>query len=396
MIGDFTYYNPTRLHFGPDSLHKLEEELSNVGDTVMLVYGGGSIKRIGLYEKIRVLLEKAKKRVIEFAGVQPNPEIGQVEKACAVVREEHVSLILAVGGGSVIDFAKAVSVSAYCEGDPWTTYFLELKPVTCQTVPVGSVLTVVGTGSEANGTAVITNDAMHMKIGRPFGWRAFPRFAIINPELTLSVPEYQMVAGAFDIMSHAMEQYFSGDDDSASDYMAEGLMRAVIAASRKAVQDPHDYEARSNLAWCASWGLNTFLACGKATDWMVHMIGQAIGAHTNATHGMTLSAVALPYYRLIMGDGLPKFVRFAKNVWDISERTDDGVKKPDEQIAREGIDAMEAWMRELGLVMDASELGVNEDMIEPIVASTIVMKGGYRVLNQDEIRQILRESLRVV
>ncbi|MBM6700531.1 iron-containing alcohol dehydrogenase, partial [Bifidobacterium pullorum subsp. saeculare] len=179
---------------------------------------------------------------------------------------------------------------------------------------------------------------------------------------------YQMVAGIFDIMNHITEQYFSGTDDSTSDYLSEGLMRSLIHASRVAVKNPHDYEARSNIMWCATWALNTLVACGKTTDWEVHMLGQAVGAHTDATHGMTLAAVALPYYRLIMPYGVAKFARFATNVWGVSLEG-----KSDEEIAAAGLDAMEAWMREIGCVMSISELGATEDMIEGLADSTLVM-----------------------
>lgn len=211
---------------------------------------------------------------------------------------------------------------------------------------------------------------------------------MLDPTFTFSLPKYQMVSGCFDIMSHIMEQYFSGEDDNTSDYIAEGLMRSLVHSSRIAAKDPLDYEARSNIMWTATWALNTLIAMGKSTDWEVHMLGQAVGAHTDATHGMTLSAVSLPYYRHIMKYGLAKFKRFATAVWEIDP---DG--KSDEQTANEGLEAMERWMREIGLVMNISELGATEEMIDGLVASTLVMQGGYKVLTEDEIRKIFKESL---
>ena len=197
-----------------------------------------------------------------------------------------------------------------------------------------------------------------------------------------------MVSGIYDIMNHITEQYFSGDDDNTTDYIAEGLMRSLIHSSRIAVKDPENYEARSNIMWTATWALNTLLDRGKTTDWMVHMIGQSIGAYTDATHGMTLSAVSIPYYRAICPYGLQKFKRFAMNVWDVNPEG-----KTDEEIADEGLKAMESWMRELGLVMNIRELGVTEDMLSGIVKGTFILDGGYKVLTEDEIMEILKESM---
>lgn len=207
-------------------------------------------------------------------------------------------------------------------------------------------------------------------------------------DFSMSFPHYQMVAGIYDIFNHICEQYFSGSDDNTSDYISEGLLLSLLHSSRIANKDPQNYEARSNIMWTATWALNTLIAKGKSTDWMVHMLGQAVGAYTNATHGMTLAAVSLPYYRHIMNYGLPKFKRFAINVFDV-----DPTGKTDEQIAREGLDKMQSWMRELGLVMNIAELGADQSMIEGITQATLVLKGGYKVLGHDEIAQILTEAL---
>ena len=247
---------------------------------------------------------------------------------------------------------------------------------------------MAGTGSEMNGGSVITNHEQNLKIGHVFSTDVAPKFAIMNPEFTYSLPKYQMVAGIFDIMNHITEQYFSGTDDNTSDYIMEGLMRGLVKASRAAVTNPEDYEARSNIMWTATWALNTFVGCGKAQDWEVHMLGQAVSAVTDATHGMTLAAVALPYYRYIMGAGLPKFARFAQNVWGI-----DAAGKADEQLATAGLDAMEAWMREIGCVMNLAELGCDESMLEQLADATFVMESGYRKLTREEIIAIFRESL---
>ena len=293
-----------------------------------------------------------------------------------------------MGGGSCCDYAKAVSVSAWCDEDPWEKYYLRMEDPDNKLIPVGCVLTMVGTGSEMNGGSDITNHAAKLKIGHVFGEEVFPKFSILNPEYTYTLPHYQMVAGIYDIMNHITEQYFSGEDDSTSDYLMEGLMRSLIHSSRIAVKDPKNYEARSNIMWVATWALNTLIAQGKATDWMVHMIGQSVGAYTDATHGMTLSAVSLPYYRHILPYGLHQFKKFAVNVWGVRPEG-----KTDEAIAQEGLEAMEAWMKEMGLVLHLAELGVTQDMVEGIAKGSFVMEGGYKVLTHQEIVEILQQSM---
>lgn len=388
MLGNFSYVNPTKLYFGEGSLARLKEELPKYGKRVMLIYGGGSIKKNGIYDEIIKILTTQGKEVFEDAGVMPNPTIEKLYEGCNVAKENKIDFILAVGGGSVCDYAKAVSVSANCDEDPWKKYYLNMEDVDCDIIPVGCVLTMVGTGSEMNGGAVITNHEQKLKIGHVFGENVFPKFSILDPTYTYTLPKYQMISGIYDIFNHICEQYFSGEDDNASDYISEGLMRSVVHSSYIALKDSKNYEARSNIMWTATWALNTLIAKGKTTDWMVHMLGQAVGAYTDATHGMTLSAVSMAYYRHICPSGLEKFVRFAINVWNI---TPDG--KTQEQIAEEGLSAMETWMKELGLVMNIKELGVNENMLNGLADSTIIMEGGYKVLSHDEILRIFKESM---
>ena len=388
MLGNFTYCNPTKLYFGEDSLSNLSTELKKYGQNVVLIYGGGSIKKNGIYDEVIDILEEGGKNVAEIAGVMPNPTLEKLYGGVEIARNHKVDLLLAVGGGSVCDYAKAVSVSVHCEEDPWEKYYLKFEEPSCEIIPVGCVLTMVGTGSEMNAGAVITNHDAKLKIGHVFAdEKIMPKFSILNPKYTLTLPHYQMVSGIYDIFNHICEQYFSGEDDNTSDHISEGLMRSVIHSSRIANKNPQDYEARSNIMWSATWALNTLVAKAKSTDWMVHMLGQSVGACTDATHGMTLSAVSLPYYKYIMPYGLAKFVRFAKNVWDV-----DATGKTDEQVASEGLQAMENWMKELGLVMNITELGATEDMIPDLVKGTIVLPGGYKVLDADEIEQIFRES----
>ena len=388
MLGNFGYCNPTRLYFGDNSLKYLNRELKKYGPNILLTYGGGSIKKNGIYDEIIQILEMNNKTVFELPGVMSNPTVHKLYEGCELAKANKIDLILAVGGGSVCDYAKALSVSAYCDDDPWEKYYVRMERLSNEVIPVGCILTMVGTGSEMNGGSVITHPEQKLKIGHVFGDEVMPKFSILNPTYTLTIPRYQMVAGFFDIMSHICEQYFSGEDDNTTDYLAEGLMKSLIHSTRIAAADPQDYEARSNIMWTATWALNTLLSRGKTTDWEVHMIGQAVGAVTNATHGMTLAAVSLPYYRRIMNDGLAKFRRFAVNVWDV-----DPAGKSDEEIAKAGLAALESWMKEIGVVMNLTELGVTEDMFDDIADGTFLLGGGYRKLTRDEVIEILKESM---
>ena len=388
MLGNFSYKNATKLYFGDDSLKYLNEELPKYGKTVQLIYGGGSIKKNGIYDAVVEILKANGKTVFEDAGVMPNPTADKLREGVKIAKENGVDLLLAVGGGSCCDYAKAVSVSVNCNEDPWEKYYIRFEEPTCEIVPVGCILTMAGTGSEMNAGSVITNHETHQKIGHVFGEEVMPKFSILNPKYTMSLPKKQMVAGIYDIFNHICEQYFSGEDDNTSDYIAEALMKSVIHSSLIAIENPEDYEARSNIMWTATWALNTLISRGKSTDWMVHMLGQSAGGYTDATHGMTLSAVSLPYYRYIMPYGLKKFKRFATEVWGIN-----AVGKSDEDVAKAGLAAMEDWMKKIGVSLNISELGATEDMIDGITEGTIILEGGYKVLSKDEVREILKQSL---
>ncbi len=388
MLGNFSYCNATKLYFGEDSLKYLNEELPKFGKNIQLIYGGGSIKKNGIYDAVVKILKDNGKNIIEDSGVMPNPTIEKLYEGVKIARDNNVDMLLAVGGGSCCDYAKAVSVSIHCNDDPWQKYFVRFEEPTCKIVPVGCVLTMVGTGSEMNGGSVISNHKENLKVGHVFGEEVMPKFSILNPKFTFTLPKNQMIAGIYDIFNHICEQYFSGNDDNTSDYIAEGLMKSLIHSSLIAIENPQDYEARSNIMWTATWALNTLIAKGKTTDWMVHMLGQAVGAYTDATHGMTLAAVSLPYYRHIMPFGLQKFVRFAKEVWNVNSNG-----KSDEEIAKEGLAKLEEWMKKLGLTMKISDLGATSDMISGIADATFILNGGYKVLTKDEITNILKECL---
>ena len=385
MLYDFTYQNPTRIHFGKKAINKLAGELREYGPNILLVYGKASIKKIGLYDQVMNILRAEGKTVFELAGINANPRYTQLLEGARLVREHDIDLILAVGGGSVIDCAKGIACAAYAEGDVWQRYYVNQEPVTNRVVPVGSILTMAGTGSEMNSGSVITNEAENLKIGRVYPLALVtPRFSILNPEYTYSVPKYQMISGIFDIFSHLMEQYFSGDDDCTSDYLIEGLMLSLISASRKAIVNPEDYEARSNIMWCATMGLNKILGLSKTQDWEVHMIEHQLGAYTDCAHGIGLAIISPAYYRYIYRDGLHRFVRYAKVVWGVEDKG-----QGDEAIALEGINRLEAFIAELGIPATLREVGATEEML-PLIANSTIPGGGYKQLNAEDILAILK------
>jgi alcohol dehydrogenase YqhD (iron-dependent ADH family) len=388
---DFTYQNPTTIHFGKNALDNLSSELTNYGDTIMLAYGKGAIKKNGLYDQVVSILKENGKNVVELSGIMANPTYEKVMEGAALVRDNNVDLILAVGGGSTIDCGKAISVSAYCVGDAWTRYWINFEPVDNKIVPVASILTLAGTGSEMNGGSVITNNDVKLKNGRVFPSNVNPKFSILNPEYTFTLPEYQMVSGIFDMMSHLMEAYFSGEDDVTSDYLIEGLLRSIISSAKIAVKDPKNYEARSNLMWSSTLAMNPIMGLSKTQDWEVHMIEHQLGAYTDCAHGMGLAAISLPYYRYISKFGLDKFVRFASQVWGVDE-----TGKTKEAVALEGIAAMESFIKECGIVTSLKELGATEEMLPLIANSTVLLPGGYKALTSEEVLEILKTAYAAV
>jgi len=384
MKYDFNYYNPTKIYFGKNSLDSLAGELANYGKNILLVYGKNSVKKIGLYDKVTDILKNAGKNIFELSGVKPNPSYSQLLEGAETVHKNNIDLILALGGGSVIDCSKGISVSAYCEGDPWEKYWVNGEAVTNKIVPVGSILTMAGTGSEMNGGSVITNEEQTLKNGRVFGPDVYPKFSILNPEFTYSVPVYQMKSGIFDIMSHLMEQYFSGDDDNVTDYVIEGLLKSLIVSTREALKDPENYEARSNIMWNATLALNTVSGLSKTQDWEVHMIEHQLGAYTDCAHGMGLAVISIPYYKYIYKDGIDKFVRYAKNIWDI----DVSAMNKDEA-ALAGIEKLFDFIKECGIPTTLRELGATEEMLQKIAESS-VKGGGYKHMDTEDILAVLK------
>lgn len=388
-MNNFIFENATKVYFGKGCVREyLGCLIKGYGESVMLAYGGGSIKRNGIYDEIIAILAAAGKHIVEFPGIMANPTYEKVLEGAKLAKEEEVSLILGVGGGSVMDCCKAISLAARYQGDVWRDFWMRPGNVDFDPLPVGVVVTVTGTGSEMNGGAVITNEAAKVKTGRDYP-RCNPRFALLDPCYTMSVPVKQMVSGGFDILSHIMETYFSlPDEENVSDAISEALMRSVIANLRAAIRDPENYTARSNLMWAATMAENRIIKLGKRTDFQCHQIEHQLGAFTDCNHGAGLAVIQPVYYRHICKDGKAKFARFAKEVWGITCRC-----KTEENLARAGVDALAEFVREIGLPTTLRELGVDESInLQAIADSCAIAPGSYRAMTHKEILDILKES----
>ena len=387
-MNNFIFENATKVLFGKGCVKEyLCCLIKGSGDTVMLAYGGGSIKKNGVYDEVVSILEKAGKHIVEFPGIMANPTYAKVLEGAKLARENQVGLILGVGGGSVMDCCKAVSIAARYDGDVWGDFWARPGIFDFEPLPLGVIVTVAGTGSECNGGAVITNEELKIKTGRDYP-KCNPRFALLDPTYTYSVPKFQMVSGSFDILSHIMEIYFSGpDEDNVSDDIAEALMRNVIRNLQAAIRNPQDYTARSNLMWDATMAENRIIKLGKRTDFQCHQMEHQLGAYTDCNHGAGLAVLHPTYYRHIYKDGLVKFKRFATEVWNISP---DG--KTDEEIARAGIDMLESFIREIGLPATLQELGINGNVdLKAVADSCAIVPGSYRKLTREEIFEIFKE-----
>lgn len=384
-MNNFIFQNATKVYFGKGVAKEYLKDRTASAQTILLAYGGGSIKRNGIYDEITGIFNDAGKTIVEFSGIMANPTYAKVQEGAKLARENNVDMILAVGGGSVMDCCKAVSLQAVYDGDIWNDFWAKPGVFEVQPLPLGVIVTVTGTGSECNGGAVITNEALKVKTGRDYP-ELNPRFALLDPTYTYSVPKRQMVGGGFDILSHIMETYFSApNEDNVSDDIMEALMKGVIRDLRAAIKDPKDYTARSNLMWEATMGENRVIKMGKQCDFQCHNMEHQLGAFTDCNHGAGLAVLHPVYYRMIYKDGLSKFVRFAKNVWGISrgERTD-------EELALAGIDALADFIKEIGLPTSFKELGLalDAETLRTIADSCGLSAGSYKKLAHDDVYDI--------
>ena len=374
----FDYEYPVRIHFGQGCFEEsLKKELPKYGQTVMLAYGGGSLKRTGLYDRITAILTGAGKTIVDFAGIMPNPTYAKVQEGARLAREKHVDFILAVGGGSVSDCCKIVSAQARLDTDIWDYEYAERK-VPTEFIPMGVVVTASGTGSEQNNGAVITNEEKKMK--SPL-WGCFADFAILDPDLTKTVPMKQVISGAFDTLSHCMETYFGNPHTSnVSDEINEAIQRNVIQNLKAIAKNPDDNHARSELMWDSAMGENGILKLGKQTDFQCHMLEHQLGAYTDCNHGQGLAVLHPTLYRHIYKSAEDKFNRWAQEVWLVQD-------------AEDAIDYLADLIREVGLPTKLSEMGITLDdkTRRAIADSTIITPGCCKQLTADELYEILKE-----
>lgn len=387
-MNNFIFENATKTYFGKGCVKEyLSEELSKYGNTIMLAYGGGSIKKNGVYDEVVKILQSAGKNVIEFSGIMSNPTYAKVQQGAKLAREKQVDMILAVGGGSVMDCCKAISLATVYKGDIWEDFWERAGIINFKPLPLGVIVTVAGTGSEMNGGAVITNEDKKIKTGRDYT-ACNARFAFMDATYTFSVPKKQMVSGGFDILSHIMETYFSTcDDENVSDDISEALMRGVIRDLRASIQNPEDYFARSNLMWESTMAENRIIKLGKKCDFQCHQMEHQLGAYTNCNHGEGLAVLHPVYYRHIYQYGLKKFVRFATRVWGISPEG-----KTEQEIALAGVEALADFIKEIGLPSTLHELGINDkSILKEIADSCNISIGSYKKMTHQEIFTIFEE-----
>ena len=381
-MNDFTYSYPTKVYFGEDAAkNAITAELGRFGKTVMLAYGGGSIKKSGVYDEMVTLLKETGKDIVEFSGIMPNPTYAKVQEGAALVREKQVDFILAVGGGSVIDCCKVISAQAVLDEDIWGMEYKSGKFPTTG-IPMGAVVTASGTGAEMNAGAVITCEDKMWK-GPLFGTAA--TFAVLNPAYTMSVPKMQVLSGAFDTLSHAMETYLgTSDQDNVSDDVALAIMRNTVVNMHRVLADMDDVQARGNLMWDSAMAENGILKIGRLTDFQAHQMEHQLGAYTDCNHGQGLAVIQLVYYRHIVNDAKDKFTRFANVVFGVDT-------------AEQGLDALEAFIKECGLPTKMSELKskveITEDVLRKVADTCNIIKCNPRELDREEIYQILCECM---
>ncbi|WP_024345907.1 iron-containing alcohol dehydrogenase [Lacrimispora indolis] len=387
-MNNFIFENATKVFFGKGCVKEYLACLTEgYGNVVMLAYGGGSIKKNGVYEEVTKILKAAGKTIVEFPDIMANPTYEKVLDGARLARENKAGLILGVGGGSVMDCCKAISLAARYEGDVWNEFWTKPGVIDFEPLPLGVIVTVAGTGSECNGGAVITNEILKTKTGRDYP-KCNPKFALLDPVYTYSVPNKQMVSGSFDILSHIMEIYFSApDENNVSDDIAEALMRNVIRNLRIAIQNPEDYTARSNLMWDATMAENRIIKLGKQTDFECHQMEHQLGAYTDCNHGAGLAVLHPVYYRHICEAGKTKFARFATEVWGITE-----TGKSQLELAKAGVEALADFIKEIGLPTTLRELGVDESTdLKVIAKSCNIVPGSYKKMTHEEILEIFKE-----
>ena len=384
-MNSFTYSYPVKVYFGEKAAEKnLAAELAEVGPNVMLAYGGGSIKKNGIYEELTGILKDAGKTVTEFTGIMSNPTYAKVQEGAALAKEKNIDFILAVGGGSVIDCCKIVSAQAKLDKDIWELEYTDHKQPT-EFIPMGAVVTAFGTGAEMNNGAVITNEEKMLKSAL---WGAFYSFAILDPAYTMTMPMKQVISGAFDSLSHSMETYMGFPREvNLSDEINEATQRNIIRNIRATLKDPQDIQARSELIWAAGMAENGILKIGKATDFQCHMLEHQLGAYTDCNHGQGLAVLHPVLYRHMMPEANHQFARLAVEVWGIEP-----AGKTEAELATDFVDALADFIREIGLPTTFAEMNIPADTDYKAIADSTVLTGGCaKKFTREELLEVLLE-----
>ena len=385
-MNSFTYSYPTKVYFGEKAATKnLPAELAKTGKTVMLAYGGGSIKKNGIYDELVGILKEAGKEIAEFTGIMSNPTYVKVQEGARLAKEKNVGFILAVGGGSVIDCCKIVSAQAKSDTDIWKMEFDEHR-FPMEFIPMGAVVTAFGTGAEMNCGAVITPEEKNLKNGV---MGAFYDFAILDPEYTMTMPMNQVISGAFDSLSHSMETYMGSPHEvNYSDEINEATQRNIIRNIRATLIDPADRQARSELVWAAAMAENGILKLGKVTDFQCHMLEHQLGAYTDCNHGRGLAVLHPVLYRHMIPEANRQFARLATEVWGVSP---DG--KSEAELAESFITALSDFIKEIGLPTSLAEMGIADVDLEAIAKSTIRTDGCVKKFTDEELLAVLKECI---
>lgn len=380
---NFEFYVPTDILFGKNQESNLPDKLKGLGKKILMTYGGGSIKRSGLYDKLKGLLKDFE--IFELGGIEPNPRVSTVNRGVEICKKEGIDLILAVGGGSTIDCSKAIAAGAYYDGDAWD--LVTGKAPIENALPLAVVLTIAATGSEMDCAAVISNEKTEEKLlmGHPL---LLPRVSVLNPENTFSVPAYQTASGAADMMSHILESYFDQEEAFVPDAISEGLLRTVIKYAPIALEEPDNYEARAQLMWTSSLALNGMVTTGKNFMWSCHYIEHELSAHYDITHGAGLAMLTPKWMRYVLSDKtVDKFYTYALNVWDVAPSDDKFA------VANAGIDATEAFFRSIGMPMTLSEFGIDDSKFGEMAEKAVVvghLAGAYVPLSKEDVVEILK------
>lgn len=386
-MNSFNFFNPTKIIFGENAINNLANEIKNYKN-ILFTYGGGSIKKNGIYNKVIQILKNENKNVIELDGIMPNPRKEKVYEGIELCKNNNIDFILAVGGGSVIDCSKAIAIGAKTDKDFWQTFYIDWEEC-IDAIPLGTILTLSATGTEMDSGSVITDWENHIKTHYD-SEHMFPKFSILDPSYTYTLPKEQTIYGSIDILAHVFEQYFSMPDESnLSDNLAEAIIRTVIDNLEIAIENPNNYNARANLMWCSTMALNGIIGLGKEQDWNSHQIEHALSGIYDIAHGAGLAIVFPNWMKYVYKNSINKFKKYAVNIWNVDTKN-----KTEEEIALEGINKTKEYFSRVGAPVTLSEVNIPESDIDKIVETVILTgEGSYLKIDKEDIKNILISAI---